>query len=128
LLTPEFLPSEHQTDGIALGPDWTELIEVELTPKRPVRYVGILRAFRHRLDDGASQVTYLCNPDAGRAFRSALEASAEGLSIRRRVQIHDVYDRQGHSTGDTLPDWLIPAGQRAAAQRAVVVAEVRHAT
>jgi hypothetical protein len=72
---------EHQADGVALGPDWTELVEVELTAKRPVRYQGSFRAFGIRLDDGASQVTYLCNPDAGRAVRAALEASREGIAI-----------------------------------------------
>ena len=39
---------EHQADGVPLAPDWTELIEVELTAKRPGRYQGIFRAFRGR--------------------------------------------------------------------------------
>jgi hypothetical protein len=103
---------EHQADAIALGPDWTELIEVELTAKRPVRYVGIFRAFRHRLRDEASQVTYLSNPEAGRAVRAALEASGEGAAIRERVRVYDVFDRQGHWAGETLPDWFIPVEQR----------------
>ena len=73
---------EHQADGVAMGPDWVELIEVELTAKRPVRYEGIFRAFRRRLPDDVSQVTYLCNPDAGRAVRVALEASLDGAVIK----------------------------------------------
>jgi hypothetical protein len=102
-------PWEHQADGVAIGPDWVELIEVGLTAKRPVRYDGIFRAFRRRLPDEVSQITYLCNADAGRALRAALD----GAAIKQRVQVHDVFDRQGHWGGEALPDWLIPVEQRA---------------
>jgi hypothetical protein len=108
---------EQQADGVALGPGWVELIEVELTAKRPVRYQGIFRAFRNRLHGEASQVTYLCNPDAGRAVRLALEASQEGLAIAGRVQVHDVFDRGGLWGGDVLPDWLTSVEQRATGEQ-----------
>ncbi len=108
---------EHQADGVALGPDWAELIEVELTAKRPVRYQGIFRAFRNRLDNEAAQVTYLCTADAGRAVRAALGASREGIVIAGRVQVHDVFDRGGLWGGDVLPDWLLSVEQRAAPEQ-----------
>jgi hypothetical protein len=103
---------EHQTDGLAVAGDWVELIEVELTAKRPARYQGIFRAFRNRLDDGASQVAYLCTPDAGRAVRASLDATREGLSIQDRVQVHDVFDRRGLWPQEQLPEWIVPAAQR----------------
>jgi hypothetical protein len=113
---------EHQTDGIAIADDWVELIEVELTGKRPIRYQGIFRAFRNRLHDGASQVTYLCTPDAGRAVRTALDASPEGLSIQSRLQVHDVYDRGGLWREEQLPRWIPNAVQRAVEGRRPVSA------
>lgn len=105
-------PWEHQADGIALGPDWAELIEVELTAKRPARYQQIFRAYLNRLEDGATRVTYLCSPDAGRAVRGALTATREGVAIRSRVVVEDVFDRFGHWPGDELPAWLLPVEAR----------------
>ena len=42
----------HQADGVAIGADWVELIEVELTAKRMPRYASIFQAFRNRFDSG----------------------------------------------------------------------------
>ena len=71
----------HQADGVALAPDWVELIEVELTGKRMPRYVSIFQAFRHRfnLRRDVSQVTYLCNAESARAVREALEIDARSV-------------------------------------------------
>lgn len=107
----------HQADGVALAVEWAELIEVELTGKRPARYVDIFRGLRDRLDE-ADKVTYLCTPDAGRAVRTALASSREGLAVERRVQVWDVFDRFGSWAGEQLPDWLVPAAQRVAADAA----------
>lgn len=94
----------HQADGVALAPDWVELIEVELTGKRMPRYVQIFQAFRNRFDHREmSQVTYLCNTESARAVREALRSLPAGRAIAPQVQIHEVYDQRGLWQGDELP-------------------------
>lgn len=106
--------ADHQADGIALGPAWMELVEVELTAKRLPRYVAIFRAYRRRLEREGSQVTYLCTPGAARAVRAALTELRDGQAIAPRVQVQEVFDRDGWWPGERLPEWLVPVEQRAA--------------
>ena len=97
----------HQADGVALAPEWLELIEVELTGKRTPRYVQIFQAFRNRFDLGhMSQVTYLCNVESARAVRDALRSIPAGRAIADRVHVHQVFDPVGLWSGDELPQWL----------------------
>ncbi|TDS80011.1 hypothetical protein CLV52_0559 [Amnibacterium kyonggiense] len=104
----------HQADGIALAPQWVELIEVELTGKRMPRYASIFAAYRRRLDYGDGNViTYLCNAESARTVREALLTLPAGRDIAPRIQVHEVYDRAGLWAGGTLPDWLQPAADRA---------------
>ncbi|TDS80327.1 hypothetical protein [Amnibacterium kyonggiense] len=103
----------HQADGVALGPGWVELIEVELTPKRLPRYVSIFRAFRRRLDLGeANSITYLCNTESARAVREALTSIPIGRTLVDRVSVHEVYDLAGQWISDALPDWLKSTASR----------------
>lgn len=105
----------HQADGVALGVEWVELIEVELTAKRLPRYASIFDVYRGRLAAGeGSQVTYLCNADAARAVRSALDELPVGRNIASRVVVQEVFDRAGLWSGDALPEWLPTAEARAA--------------
>jgi hypothetical protein len=97
----------HQADGVALVPEWVELIEVELTAKRMLRYVQIFQAFRRRFDlNEMSRVTYLCNAESARAVRDALQSIPAGRAIAGRVQVHEVFDPAGLWRGDELPQWL----------------------
>lgn len=50
-------PGGQQADGVAIGLRTSELIEVELTPKRAPRYVSIFSAYRHRLRIGDASNT-----------------------------------------------------------------------
>ena len=109
------LSGDHQADGIALGSEWTELIEVELTAKRPTRYAAIFRAYRRRLEREASQVTYLCTPEAARAVSGALSELRDGRAVAPQMRVHEVFDRAAWWAGETLPDWLVPVEGRAAA-------------
>jgi hypothetical protein len=102
----------HQADGVALAPDWVELIEVELTAKRMPRYVSIFQAFRNRFDRGdLSQATYLCNAESARAVLDALESVPAGRAIAGRLQVHEVYDR-GLWFDEALPNWLQQSAER----------------
>jgi len=108
------LTGGHQADGVALGVEWVELLEVELTAKRLPRYASIFGVYRRRLDAGdAEQVTYLCNVDAARAVRRALKEIPSGRAIASRVVVHEVFDSSGLWPGDALPDWLPTAESRA---------------
>lgn len=105
----------HQADGVALGVEWAELVEVELTAKRLPRYASILAAYRNRLEAGeGAQVTYLCTPDAARGVRAALNQLAAGQAIAPQVAVHEVFDQAGLWLEEQLPDWLLSAEQRAA--------------
>ena len=105
----------HQADGVALGVDWVELVEVELTAKRMPRYASIFAAYRHRLAAGdGTQITYLCTPDAARGVRAGLEGLPAGQAIASRVVVQEVFDQAGLWSGEQLPDWLPSAEQRAA--------------
>jgi hypothetical protein len=105
----------HQADGVALGVDWAELVEVELTAKRLPRYASIFAAYRNRLEAGdGSQVNYLCTSLAARAVRAALETLPTGKAIAQQVMVHEVFDQAGLWAGEALPDWLPSAEQRAA--------------
>ena len=107
----------HQADGVALGPGWVELIEVELTGKRMPRYVQIFQAFRNRFDLGQmSQVTYLCNAESARAVRGA-QGNTRRPRDRRPGSCHEVYDRAGLWPDASLPAWL-PNAERAGRVRA----------
>jgi hypothetical protein len=107
----------HQADGVALGVEWAELVEVELTAKRLPRYASIFAAYRSRLEAGdGSQVTYLCTPDAARAVRGALDALPAGQVIAHQVLVQEVFDQAGLWAGEALPGWLPLAEQRAAGQ------------
>lgn len=97
----------HQADGVALGSEWVELIEVELTPKRLPRYVSIFQAFSRRFAAGEmSAVTYLCDQDSARAVRDALASLPIGRAISDRVAVREVYDQAGQWIDDELPGWL----------------------
>jgi hypothetical protein len=103
----------HQAHGVALGLDWVELIEVELTGKRMPRYVQIFQAFRNRLDlREMNQITYLCNAESARTVRGALHSTPAGRAISPQVQIREVYDQRGIWQGDELPAWLPSAEAR----------------
>ncbi len=105
----------HQADGVALGTDLVELVEVELTGKRMPRYVAIFQAFRRRFDLGEMNgVTYLCNAESARAVREALMTVPAGRTIAARVAVQEVYDPAGQWIDDELPVWLEPAGSRGA--------------
>jgi hypothetical protein len=108
------LTGGHQADGVALGVEWVELLEVELTAKRLPRYASIFGAYRHRLENGdADQITYLCNADAARAIKRALEEVPAGRAIVSRVAVWEVFDSSGLWTGEALPEWLTAAESRA---------------
>lgn len=103
----------HLADGVALSLGWAELIEVELTPKRLPRYAQIFRTFEHRFDVGdMTAITYLCNEESGRAVRAALTDLPTGRAIAPQVDVHDVYDRAGVWTDDSLPGWMLTAKAR----------------
>jgi hypothetical protein len=86
----------HQADGVAIGQRISELIEVELTPKRAPRYASIFSAYRRRLELGeANTVAYLCTDDAARAVRMALTASPAGRAVAPRVRVRAVFDQRG---------------------------------
>lgn len=83
----------HQADGVALGQWSSELIEVELTPKRAPRYASIFTAYRDRFDrNEVGRVAYLCNEDSGRAVGVALEATPQGRGVAGRVAVRFVFD------------------------------------
>ncbi len=104
----------HVADGVALSLGWTELIEVELTPKRLPRYAQIFRTFERRFDVGdMTAITYLCNKEGARAVRAALDSLPPGRAIAAQVEVHEVYDRAGLWLDDALPGWLPHAGVRA---------------
>lgn len=104
----------HQADGVALAPDWVELIEVELTGKRMPRYVSIFQAFQRRFNNGEmSAVTYLCNAESARAVHEALETLPVGRAIAPHVEVRGVYDERGIWKGESLPAWMPSAGARA---------------
>lgn len=104
----------HQADGVALGIEWVELIEVELTAKRLPRYASIFEAYRRRLAFGdGTQVTYMCDPASARGVRTALQELPAGRAIAPRVVVQEVFDRNGQWSGDDLPNWLPTARQRA---------------
>lgn len=103
----------HQADGVALGVNWAELIEVELTPKRIPRYASIFGAYRLRLRAGdADQLTYLCTDSSARAVQVALDTLPVGREIADRVLVREVFDRSGVWSGDELPAWLLPVEAR----------------
>ena len=84
------------TGSVALGIHTSELIEVELTPKRAPRYASIFAAYRRRLELGdANRVAYLCTETAARAVRTALQASPAGRTIAPRVGVRVVFDDRG---------------------------------
>lgn len=90
----------HQADGVALGVRTSELIEVELTPKRAPRYASIFTAYRNRLDRGeADRIAYLCNPHSALAVRAALSATAAARAVADRVAVRDVFDARGAVIG-----------------------------
>ena len=92
---PAFVGS-HQADGVAIGLRTSELIEVELTPKRAPRYASIFSAYRRRLEFGdATRVAYLCTDAAARAVRGALIASPAGRAVAPRVSVRTVFDHRG---------------------------------
>ncbi|MGT2425603.1 hypothetical protein [Amnibacterium kyonggiense] len=96
----------HQADGVAIGQRTSELIEVELTPKRAPRYASIFAAYRRRLELGeAARVAYLCTDDAARAVRTALSASPAGRAVAAHVGVRTVFDQRGAVRA--------PAGERA---------------
>jgi hypothetical protein len=85
---------------VALGHRTTELIEVELTPKRAPPYAAIFTAYRNRLDRGdTDRIAYLCNHDSARAVRAALSASDPARAIAERVAVREVFDARGAVTG-----------------------------
>jgi hypothetical protein len=90
----------HQADGVALGVRTSELIEVELTPKRAPRYAAIFTAYRNRLEWGdTDRIAYLCNHDSARAVRAALSGSDPARAIADRVTVREVFDVRGAVTG-----------------------------
>lgn len=95
----------HQADGVAIGLRTSQLIEVELTPKRAPRYASIFSAYRRRLELGdATRIAYLCTDDAARAVRRALTESPAGRHITGRVAVRAVFDQRGalHDTAGHL--------------------------
>jgi hypothetical protein len=92
---PQFVGG-HQADGVAIGYRASELIEVELTPKRAPRYASIFAAYRNRLDYGdTGRIAYLCDGASARAVRTALTASPAGRAIARQVTVREVFDQKG---------------------------------
>ncbi len=96
----------HRADGVAFYGSSTDLVEVELTGKRPMRYREILSAFRWRVaQEGVSSVTYLCTAPAARALNAAL-ATDGGYGLREHTRVVEVFDARGMWVGaDQLP-WL----------------------
>jgi hypothetical protein len=108
------LTGGHQADGVALATGWEELLEVELTAKRLPRYASIFGVYRRRLEAGeCDQITYLCNADAARTVRRALEQLPVGQAIASRIAVHEVFDSAGLWSGDALPNWIPTAEARA---------------
>lgn len=97
----------HRSDGVAFSGSAVDVVEVELTGKRPLRYREILSSFRWRLaHEGVTSVTYLCTAPAARAVVAALADNAGGYEIRERVRVVEVFDARGMWVKPGQLPWL----------------------
>lgn len=105
---------DHSADGIAFRGEAIELVEVELTGKRPLRYREIFSAFNWRLaNERITGIRYFCTESAARALQGALNApNLGGHSLRGILHIHSVFDGRGVWESDTAPKYI--AGERGA--------------
>ncbi|MFE6237571.1 hypothetical protein [Cellulosimicrobium sp. NPDC057862] len=94
---PAEVGTVHSADGIAFRDDAVELVEVELTGKRPQRYRQIFSAFSWRIArEGVTAIRYFCTDSAARAVRAALQdPHAGGRALAERVHVHAVFDGRG---------------------------------
>lgn len=97
--------ADHTADGIAFRDGAVELVEVELTGKRPLRYRQIFNALNWRVShEGVTAITYLCTESAARAVRQALkDPHLGGYGLGQIVRVHDVFDGRGVWESDALP-------------------------
>jgi len=88
---------DHSADGIAFRGSSTELVEVELTGKRPLRYRQIFSAFNWRVaNEDVTAIRYFCTASAARALRQALQdPHLGGYGLGKIVSVHAVFDGRG---------------------------------
>ena len=97
---------DHQGDGVAVRDDGVvDLVEVELSPKTPLRYRGIFASHGDRLTRGGiTRVVYLCTPEAGRVLLREADANLF-RDVRPRVVVLPVFDARGQWTGPDDAPW-----------------------
>jgi hypothetical protein len=96
---------DHQADGVALGAEGAELVEVELTPKAIGRYRSIFRSHAERLSaGGVARVVYLCTADAARVVLREADANLF-RDLRPRVIAVPTFDVQGSWIGPDDAPW-----------------------
>lgn len=103
---------DHSADGIAFRDGAVELVEVELTGKRPLRYRQIFNAFNWRIaNEGIASIRYFCTESAARALRQSLQdPNLGGYGLRNIVSVHGVFDGRGVWESDALPKELSAGG------------------
>jgi len=96
---------DHQADGVAVRGGAVELVEVELTPKAPLRYKAIHNDHAERLTSGGvTRVVYLCTADAARiVLREADRYLFRDL--RPRLVAVPVFDVGGRWVGPDDGPW-----------------------
>jgi hypothetical protein len=97
---------DHQADGVAIRDGIAELVEVELTPKTPIRYKAIHSNHGDRLTrEGYVRVVYLATPGA---CRLAMKEADRWLfrDVRPRVVAVPVMDARGAWVGDADAPWV----------------------
>lgn len=100
----------HTADGIAFRGDAVELIEVELTGKRPLRMQQIFTAMNWRVaHEGITAVRYFSTATAGRAVSEAMRGPHAG-GLGHVLSVHPVFDARGVWDSDELPGDIAPAG------------------
>ncbi len=108
---------DHSADGVAFRGDAQELVEIELTGKRPLRYREIFGAFNWRLaNEPITGIRYFCNESSARALAGALAApNLGGYSLRGVLKIHTVFDGRAVWDSDTMPTDIAATGEVSAA-------------
>ncbi|TPW78407.1 hypothetical protein [Schumannella sp. 10F1B-5-1] len=97
---------DHQADGVAIRDGMAELVEVELTPKTPIRYKAIHSNHAERLTrEGFSRVVYLATPASARLV---VKEADRWLfrDLRPRLVAVPVMDARGAWTGDDDAAWV----------------------
>lgn len=98
---------DHQGDGIAVGNDARDLIEIELTSKRRERYFRIFAALKRRIDAGEiSQITYYCTKPVATTLHGVIQEPQVWSTIGPHLRVLPVFDLLGIWSDDRQPPWL----------------------